>query len=63
MNLYPNDVRTRVSLARLITKIDEQPEYSIKIGVENASHFRSELCSAENVSHFSSESCNDKKGK
>lgn len=42
MRLYANDVRSRIAMARLLVKINEQPEYSRKIGVEDASHFRSE---------------------
>ena len=47
MKLYANDVRSRAALARLLTKIDEQPEYSRKMGIKDASHFRSETISEE----------------
>ena len=47
MRLYANDVRSRIAMERLLTKIDEQPEYSRKIGVEYASQFRSEAVNEE----------------
>lgn len=47
MRLYANDVRSRIAMERLLTKIDEQPEYSRKIGVEDASQFRSEAVNEE----------------
>lgn len=51
MRLYANDVRSRIAMARLLTKMltkmDEQPEYSRKIGVEDASYFRSEVVNEE----------------
>lgn len=36
-----------LAMARLLTKMDEQPEYSRKIGVEDASYFRSEVVNEE----------------
>lgn len=47
MRLYVNDVRSRIAMARLLTKIDEHPEYSRKIGVEDVSHFRTEAVNEE----------------
>ena len=41
MKIIADDIRTRVSLTRLLMKIDQHPEYSRKLGVENSSHFRS----------------------
>jgi hypothetical protein len=42
MRINANDVRSRVTLARFLVRIDRNPEYSKEIGVENTSRFRTE---------------------
>jgi hypothetical protein len=39
MRITAQDVRTRVSLSRLLIHIDQNPEYGEALGVENTSHF------------------------
>jgi hypothetical protein len=43
MQFYAKDVRSRVMITRLLIKIREQPEYCRRIGVEDVSHFHSEV--------------------
>lgn len=43
MRFYAKDVRSRVMITKLLIKISEQPECSRRIGVEDVSHFYSEV--------------------
>lgn len=47
MRITANDIQTRAALTRLLVKIDQNPEYSRQIGVENTSRFRSEAAHEE----------------
>lgn len=42
MRITANDARSRAALTRLLVKVGRNPEYSRKIGVEDASRFRPE---------------------
>ena len=42
MRLQANDIHSRIRMARLLEKMDENPEYGRSIGVEDSSHFRRE---------------------
>lgn len=42
MRITANDVCSRAALTRLLVKIDQNPEYSRIIGVEDTSRFRLE---------------------
>lgn len=42
MRITANDASSRAALTRLLVKIDQNPEYSRQIGVEDVSRFRSE---------------------
>ena len=40
MRITANDASSRAALTRLLVKIDQNPEYSRQIGVEDISRFR-----------------------
>lgn len=48
MRLQANDIHSRIRMARLLEKMDENPEYGRSIGVEDSSHFRREADAMEN---------------
>lgn len=41
MQIAAGDINSRVRLVRLLEKVNANPEYSRKIGVEDVSYFRS----------------------
>lgn len=42
MRITANDASSRAALTRLLVKIDQNPEYSRQIGLEDVSRFRPE---------------------
>ncbi|MGI6211332.1 MAG: hypothetical protein ACOYJJ_01980 [Anaerovoracaceae bacterium] len=59
MIITAKDACTRAALARLLVKIDQNPEYSRKLGVEDASILRTATVKEEKEGRENVEPVND----